>query len=69
MMVFHKINLEAVTGLIYFLHFTRRGPSATLKLSPNATFTGHFPLGIGGTRLSVCVQNIAAGGRGGERSK
>ena len=66
-MVFHKINLEAVTGPIHFLHFTRRGPSATLKLSPNATFTGHFPLGIGGTRLSVYVQNFAmlGGGEGG----
>ena len=69
MIVFHKINLEAVTGLIYFLHFTRRGPSATLKLSPNATSAGHFPLGIGGTRLSVYVQNIVTGGRGGRRSK
>ena len=33
-MVFHKIKLEAVIGLIYLLHFTRRSPSATLKLSP-----------------------------------
>ena len=68
-MVFHKINPAAVTALIYFLHFTTRRPSATLKLSPNATFTGHFPLGIGGRKLSVYVQNTAAGGRGGGRSK
>ena len=68
MMVFHKIKLEAIIGLIYLLHFTRRSQSATLKLSPNATFTGHFPLGIGGTRLSVYFQNIAAGGTG-RRSK
>ena len=65
MIVFHKIKLEAVIGLIYLLHFTTRRTSATLKLSSNAMFTGHFPLVIGGTRRSVYVQNTAAGGRGG----
>ena len=43
MMVMHKIKLEAVIGLIYLLPFTAR--------SPNAKFTGLFPLGIGGKRL------------------
>ena len=69
MIVFHKIKLEAVIGLIYLLHFTTRRTSATLKLSSNAMFTGHFPLVIGGTRRSVYVQNTAAGGRGGGGSK
>jgi len=51
MMVMHKIKLEAVIGLIYLLPFTRRSPSVTLKLSPNAKFTGLFPVGIGAKRL------------------
>ena len=50
MMVFHKVKLKAVIGLIYLLPFTRRSPSLKLKLSPNAKFTGLFPLGIGGKR-------------------
>ena len=50
MMVLHKIKLEAVIGLIYLLPFTRTSPSVKLKLSPNAKFTGLFPLGIGGKR-------------------
>ena len=36
MMVIHKIKLKAVIGLIYLLPFTRRSPSVTLKISPNA---------------------------------
>ena len=51
MMVMHKIKLKAVIGLIYLLTFTRRSPSVTLKISPNAKFIGLFPLGIGGKRL------------------
>ena len=44
MMVLHKLKLEAVIGLIYLLQFTRRGPSVTLKICPNATFTGLFSI-------------------------
>lgn len=43
MMVFHKVKLKAVIGLIYLLAFTRRSPSVTLKLSPNVKFTGPCP--------------------------
>ena len=50
MMVMHhdKVKLEDVIGLIYLLPSTRRSPSVTLKLSPNAKFRGLFPVGIGG---------------------
>ena len=51
MMVMHKVKLEDVIGLIYLLPSTRRSPSVTLKLSPNAKFTGLFPVGIGGKEL------------------
>ena len=59
MMVLHKIKLEAVIGLIYLLPFTRRSPSVKLKLSPNAKFTGLFPVGIGGKRsLAVTFRTL-----------
>ena len=46
MMVLHKLKLEEIIGLIYLLQFTRRrrSPSATLKICPNATFTGLFSI-------------------------
>ena len=60
MMVLHKTKLEAVIGLIYLLPFTKRSPSVKLKLSPNAKFTGLFPLGIGGKKATGCyIQNAA----------
>ena len=43
-MILHKIKLEAVIGLIYLFQFTRRSPSVTLKICPNAAFTGLFSI-------------------------
>ena len=57
MMVFHKVKLKAVIGLIYLLPFTWRSPSVTLKPSPNIKFTGPCPYEIDGKRLPVTFQH------------
>ena len=43
-MFLHKIKLEAVIELIYLFQFTRRSSSVTLKICPNAAFTGLFSI-------------------------